>query len=167
MYKNIGGKIKGLAKFFCTLGIIFSILIALLLVGLGMMNGDTTTLIVCAIGGVVYAFLGSLIAWLSTIMLYAFGQQVEMQEKSAVLLEKILNKLNAAPQPAPQPVAPPAPKPIPPMPKYEAPKPVAPPAPQPVEPVLPKVEAPKPTCPKCGATVAEGSAFCTSCGNKM
>ena len=147
MYKNIGGKIKGLAKFFCTLGIIFSILIALLLVGLGMMNGDTTTLIVCAIGGVVYAILGSLIAWLSTIMLYAFGQQVEMQEKSAVLLEKILNKLNAAPQPAP--------------------KPVAPPAPQPVEPVQPKVEAPKPTCPKCGATVAEGSAFCTSCGNKM
>lgn len=156
MYKNIGGKIKGLAKFFCTLGIIFSILIALLLVGLGMMNG---ALIVCVIGGVVYAILGSLIAWLSTIMLYAFGQQVEMQEKSAVLLEKILNKLNDAPQPAP--------KPIPPMPKYEAPKPVAPPAPQPVEPVLPKVEAPKPTCPKCGATVAEGSAFCTSCGNKM
>ena len=164
MYKNIGGKIKGLAKFFCTLGIIFSILIALLLVGLGMMNG---ALIVCVIGGVVYAILGSLIAWLSTIMLYAFGQQVEMQEKSAVLLEKILNKLNDAPQPAPKPVAPPAPKPIPPMPKYEAPKPVAPPAPQPVEPVLPKVEAPKPTCPKCGATVAEGSAFCTSCGNKM
>lgn len=144
MYKNIGGKIKGLAKFFCTLGIIFSVLIALVLCGLGVASGEEVAAIVCIIGGVVYVLVGILIAWLSTIMLYAFGQQVEMQEKSAVLLEKILNKMSAAP--APQPVAPPAPKPIPPMPKYEAPKPV---------------------CPKCGAAVSEGAAFCTACGNKM
>ena len=166
MYKNIGGKIKGIAKLFCTLGIIFSILIALLLVGLGLTRGDTNTLIVCAIGGIFYVLVGILVSWLSTVMLYAFGQQVEMQEKSAVLLEKILGKMNTAPQPVAQPVAPPAPRPIPPMPKYEAPKPAEP---KPAEPKLeaPKFEAPKPTCPKCGAAVAEGSAFCTSCGNKM
>lgn len=155
MYRNIGGKIKGLARVLCTIGIIFSVLIAILLCGLGIASGEETAAIVCIIGGVIYILLGILMAWLSTIMLYAFGQQVEMQEKSAVLLEKIYNAMGSCRTPAPQPVIPSAPK-------YEAPK----PAPQPVIPPAPKFET-QPVCPKCGAQVSEGAAFCTTCGNKM
>ncbi len=147
MYKNIGGKLKGLARIFCTIGIIFSVLAAAVLLLVGFASGEETVIIVCIIGGVIYAGIGSLMAWLSTITLYAFGQQVEMQEKSAVMLENIYHAMGSCCAPAPQPIIPPAPK-------FKMPKPELKPE-------------PKPVCPNCGAPVAENSAFCTSCGNKM
>lgn len=160
MYKNIGGKIKGVARACCILGIIFSCLMGLILIAAGLISVNqvsrydssaaATTMIVTVIGGVLIAGLGSLLSWLGTFMLYGFGQQVQMQEKSADLLEQIYGTLKH--DPAPQPViyqsGPP---------KAEPPIAVAEPAPVAVD----------PACPTCGAKVKPDAAFCTNCGTKL
>ena len=157
MFRNIGGKIKGLAKVFFTIGIVFSILTALVLCAAGFISGEEEVIIMCISAGLVYILLGILVAWLSNIMLYAFGQQVEMQEKSALLLESILYKLDKLTIPQAVPPAKPAPaviKPTPAAPKAE-------------ETSAPAPAAAKPTCTKCGAALSEDAVFCGVCGNKM
>lgn len=83
MYNNIGGKIKGLAKFFAWLGIILSIL-----GGLGMAaaaHGEAALII----GGVVVAVIGALCSWIGSFVFYGYGQLIENSDKMVDQLRKI------------------------------------------------------------------------------
>jgi hypothetical protein len=69
MFDNIGGKIKGLAVAACVVGIISSIIIAIVLfaeeeIGFGFL----------------YLIIGSLVSWISSFGLYGFGHLIETTE---------------------------------------------------------------------------------------
>ena len=66
MYANIGGKIKTLASVLCWAGIIISCLFGL---------------ITLAFGGIFIAAIGSLMSWISSFVLYGFGQIIENTDK--------------------------------------------------------------------------------------
>ncbi len=65
MFNNIGDKIKIVAVIISTLGIIFSVIAGLVFL-------TTSTLI-----GILIILLGSLLSWVSTFLLYGFGQLIE------------------------------------------------------------------------------------------
>ena len=65
MFKNIGGKIKGVAQFVTWLGIMASVVIFLIL------KNDNVLL------GFVLLIVGCVGSWLSSLCLYGFGQLIE------------------------------------------------------------------------------------------
>lgn len=73
MYDNIGGKIKMVAKVVGFAGIGISILTGLLFLLVAFSEEKFSYFGI----GILVAFLGSLISWVSTIALYGFGQLVE------------------------------------------------------------------------------------------
>lgn len=83
MFNNIGGKIKGLAKFICWLGIIVSVLVGIILIiGATNRNGyysytDTNMVIT----GVIVIVMGSILSWIGSFVLYGFGELVENSSK--------------------------------------------------------------------------------------
>ena len=84
MYKNIGGKIKGLAKTFGIIGIAASVLM-----GIGpilAVGGNEMNIILVGVG---IAVVGSLVSWISTWLLYGFG---ELIAKTAAIEENIHRK---------------------------------------------------------------------------
>lgn len=87
MYENIGKKIKGLAIVICILEIFASILYSVILMG------DTFVI------GFIMMFVGPLISWASSWLLYGFGELIDKicdiaknisgdEEKSDVQLEE-------------------------------------------------------------------------------
>lgn len=70
MYKNSGAKVKGLATFFAVLGMIGSVIMAVVI----MASNETEEGIIL---GVVVALVGCLFAWLSGLLLAAFGELVQ------------------------------------------------------------------------------------------
>jgi len=76
MYDNVGAKIKGLAKYVAWIFICISILIGFILVALGE---DV------AFVGVLVMVVGPVLAWLSSLGLYGFGQLIENTDKLVVL----------------------------------------------------------------------------------
>ena len=80
MFHNIGGKIKGLARTLCWIGIILSILAggALIAVGMGF-AGELTIQPEGAgvIAGVLVAVIGSLLSWINCFFIYGFGELIE------------------------------------------------------------------------------------------
>ncbi len=77
MFDNIGGKIKGLAKTVCYLGIAISIIIFF---GLYILAGEAYynfLQIVYMIGAFTSLLLGSAISYLSALALYGFGELIE------------------------------------------------------------------------------------------
>ena len=77
MFNNIGGKIKGLAASVTVIGIIASVIVGLVLM---TADGDTVFL------GILVAALGSFVSWLSSWLLYAFGQLVENSDTIVKLM---------------------------------------------------------------------------------
>ncbi|MBE6763390.1 MAG: SHOCT domain-containing protein [Ruminococcaceae bacterium] len=69
MFDNIGGKIKGLAKFMTGVGIAASWCVCISF----LVTGDE----VFALIGVGIGIVGSLLSWVSAFLLYGFGQLVE------------------------------------------------------------------------------------------
>ena len=65
MFNNIGGTIKGFAKFLTWVGIIASII-----VGIKLVKNENAYGFLVIIGGI-------LISWMSSWLLYAFGELVE------------------------------------------------------------------------------------------
>lgn len=90
MYNNIGGKIKGLAVFFCILGILGSLTVGILAIVAGseldflFEDGG----IYGAVGGVLIIIVGSLISWISSFLLYGFGQLVQNSDRISTALNK-------------------------------------------------------------------------------
>ena len=76
MFDNVGSKIKGLASFFCWGGIIASIIGGIILIGL-----DEDLLF----AGFAVIVIGSLLSWVSSFVLYGFG---ELVANSAIIAGK-------------------------------------------------------------------------------
>ena len=87
MFKNMGGKIKKLAKFLCWVGIILSIISGIGIIATAMDGAGA--IYVDGIGyvengaawmmglGAVVALLGSLGSYIATMYLYGFGELVQ------------------------------------------------------------------------------------------
>lgn len=84
MFNNIGGKIKGVAQFITLIGIIVSVIIFLIIVS----SGNDQSFIL----GFVILIVGCIGSWLSSLLLYGFGQLVE---NSDILVEKRNPKLSS------------------------------------------------------------------------
>ncbi len=76
MFDNVGSKIKGLASFFCWGGIIASIIGGIILIGL-----DENLVF----AGFAVIVIGSLLSWVSSFVLYGFG---ELVANSAIIAGK-------------------------------------------------------------------------------
>lgn len=76
MFDNVGSKIKALASFFCWGGIIASIIGGIILIGL-----DEDLIF----AGIVVIVIGSLLSWISSFVLYGFG---ELVANSAIIAGK-------------------------------------------------------------------------------
>ena len=79
MFGNIGGKIKSLAQVITWLGIIVSVIW-----GVVLMSTDEAFIP----AGLIIALLGSLISWISSFVLYSFGQLIENTDKLVELSKK-------------------------------------------------------------------------------
>lgn len=91
MFNNIGRKIMGLAKLFCWLGIIASIIGGILIIATGLLSANSyytskysIYTILCGLAVIIF---GSLLAWISSFLLYGFGQLVDNSDK-LVMKEK-------------------------------------------------------------------------------
>jgi len=92
MFNNIGEKIKTWAVVECWLAIIASIIIGIFLIAQGMPSSEeiaygrvvetpaNTFLIFCGIG---VAIFGSFFAWLSSLLVYGFGELIETNAEIA------------------------------------------------------------------------------------
>ena len=74
MFDNIGGKIKGVARVFCWIGIIASLLIGLIMMvtGFNTPRGDMMVVI-----GLAVMIVGSLLSWVGSLVTYGFGELVQ------------------------------------------------------------------------------------------
>jgi hypothetical protein len=89
MYTNVGKKIKTLAKVICALGIISSFIIGIIMIAggssMGYYYGNNNALI---FPGLVVIILGSVLSWVSSLALYAFGEMTENVSAIKNSLEK-------------------------------------------------------------------------------
>ena len=164
MFKNPGGKLKGLAKVVFWLELILFILSGLMVIIAGLSGSDidinlpgsyraSMPPVASIIAGILIIAFGIFIAWLSTISLYAFGELVESNDKILQIVGS-RRPAAAAPQAAPQ----------------AAQAPAAAPAAQnnyggytiaaPQQPESGK-------CPYCGTATTPGMKFCTLCGRPL
>ena len=83
MYDNISGKIKGLAKFVCWAGIILCVIAGIIMIvsGIQMKNNyrrsyddQGTTMIIYGFSVLIGGSIGS---WLSSLLVYGFGELIE------------------------------------------------------------------------------------------
>ena len=79
MFSNIGSKIKGLAVFITSLGIIASVI-----GGIALMTSDEELIL----PGFLVMIFGSLASWVSSFFIYGFGQLVENSDKTVALLKE-------------------------------------------------------------------------------
>lgn len=77
MFENVGSKIKVLAKFFCWVGIIFSLILGIV----AMCTSDGYAGLVFL--GLFLIIIGSLGAWLGSLFTYGFGELIEKTTKIA------------------------------------------------------------------------------------
>ena len=96
MFSNIGRKIRVLAKVFCWLGIIGSVIIGVLMISgssyftaiSGNLGDDAAAFAagsLGAFGGIVFIIVGSLLSWISSFALYGFGELVDNSSKLVYL----------------------------------------------------------------------------------
>lgn len=89
MFKNIGGKIKGLAKVICIVGIAISIV-----VGIGMICSGYNGAMVGM--GFAVMIVGSLVSWIGSFFAYGFGELIENTTVIAELAAKADAEKNKA-----------------------------------------------------------------------
>lgn len=87
MYDNIGGKIKGLAKVICVIGIIVSVI-----AGLNVFADNEQDEFL----GVLYFIIGPLLSWVGSFFLYGFGELIEktsnIEQKTSNIEQIVLSK---------------------------------------------------------------------------
>lgn len=108
MFDDIGKKIKGVASGFCWLGILASLAIGMiwLLVSSETMRGDEEAQVVGVLGGLGIMVGGSISSWLSSIVLYGFGELVDNSATLVTLMQNRKKRKEAAPtqhEPTPSP----------------------------------------------------------------
>lgn len=143
MFQNTGAKLKGVAKIIFWIIAVLSWVLALFVIfgGIAASSYGVGSAFGSIIMGVVIAALGTLLAWLEVITLYAFGVITENTDKlvelaggvssskvepEKVSLKDVTNDIKSA-----APVA------------------------------------PGKTCPSCGEKNSEDAAFCRHCGSKL
>ena len=104
MFNNIGKKIKTLAKVVCWIGIIGGIISGLSLIAVGAAgsgitvssNGSTSFVggMALIIAGVILLVLLPLLAWVSSFMLYGFGDMVDNVSELKQSNEEVLNRVS-------------------------------------------------------------------------
>ena len=72
MFKNVGAKIKTIAKVFFWIGFVGAIIGGIAIMAEGMMDEAVALLL-----GLLVAGIGFMISWISSLFLYAFGELVE------------------------------------------------------------------------------------------
>ena len=93
MFKNIGGKIKGLAKVICYVGIAISVIAGIFMIGFGSSSDNGDTMIVM---GCVVMIVGSLVSWIDSFFAYGFGELIENTTVIAELAAKADAEKNKA-----------------------------------------------------------------------
>ena len=98
MFNNIGGKIKGLAKFMCWLGIILSVIAGVVMIIAAASSrsytfdsyGEKITLSTggSIVAGILIIVFGSLASWIGSFFMYGFGELVENSKKVADRVSK-------------------------------------------------------------------------------
>lgn len=146
MYRNSGGKIKGLATFLAAL-----VMIGSAIAGLIVMMEEFFP-------GLLIMLMGCLGGWLSGLTMAAFG---ELVENTYYIRQMMENGTVAAPAPAvqAQPVYAET------QPLYSEPAQPAYSAPQ--QPVYSAPQQPANICPNCGSPRKGNSPFCGFCGTKF
>lgn len=81
MFDNIGGKIKGLAKTVCWIGIGISVFTGFIFVIIGAENSYGPFDNVLAPLGWFIMIGGSFLSWIGSFLLYGFGQLIENSDK--------------------------------------------------------------------------------------
>ncbi len=76
MFENIGGKIKTLAKVLCWVGIIFSVLVAIILF-IEANEGSYRTEGLYIRLGCIFLIIGPLVSWINSFFMYGFGELIE------------------------------------------------------------------------------------------
>ena len=140
MFDNIGGKIKGLAKFITVFGIIVSVIVGACILDAASKMYPHDMKGVETIPGFTVMVVGSVISWLSSLVLYAFGQLVEsaknLEEKfcsnSDTNLSEITQIVN-----------------------------------QTIEKENYNESLENLNCPICGEQIKENARFCTKCGTRV
>ncbi len=91
MFDNIGGKIKGLAKFVCWAGILACAIggIAMIVQGSEINSYYSQPGTGLIVGGVVVMLLGSVLSWLGSLTLYGFGELIEQTVSNNARLTNI------------------------------------------------------------------------------
>lgn len=147
MYRNSGGKIKGLATFISAVLMVISVIGGLIV----MFAGDAGV-----IAGLTIALVGCLSAWLSGLMMAAFG---ELVENTYYIRQMMENGAVSAPVAAPAPVVQPVQQPV-----YAETQPLYS---EPAQPVYAAPQQPANVCPNCGSPRKGNSPFCGFCGTKF
>ena len=91
MFKDIGSKIKALARAICVLGIGLSVVAGLILI----VNGATYNTALVGTGVLVF-FAGSLLSWIGSFFAYGFGELIENTTVIAELAAKADAEKNKA-----------------------------------------------------------------------
>ena len=89
MFENIGGKIKGLAKFIFWVISIISIIGGgvIIFTGLANSDSDSSSKIASIVVGILSAVGGVLLAWIQNFLLYGFGELVDSNQKILRIME--------------------------------------------------------------------------------
>ena len=81
MFDNVGSKVKVMAKVFCIIGIIASVILGIIT----LVGGQV-------IVGLIIIALGAFTSWLSCLALYAIGHSAEVADDTSYRLEKLESK---------------------------------------------------------------------------
>ena len=91
MWNNIGGKIKGLAKVVCWIGIIGSIIggIVMIIAGASMSSRyNSDAKVIYILSGFGMMVLGSLFSWIGRWLTYGLGQLIQNSDELVSLKKK-------------------------------------------------------------------------------
>ena len=83
MFDNIGSKIKGLARVITWIGIVASVIAGIAQMCMSHFSGGLV------FSGILTMALGSLLAWVSSFLVYGFG---ELVENSAAIAARLKNQ---------------------------------------------------------------------------
>lgn len=87
MYRNIGKKIKGLAIFFCVIGVVAQVILGIIFIftGTALLNVAANSYpelkqiapSTVTAAGIAVMVIGAIITWISTWLLYGYGELID------------------------------------------------------------------------------------------